>query len=71
MAQDFYAAFNVGEDDKHISTVDSEGVALVAIQGLNQKVDEQMKAKDATIRQLQENVAQLKVLVNKLAANQK
>jgi hypothetical protein len=34
MAQDFYAAFGVGEDDKHINTVDADGVALAAIQGL-------------------------------------
>lgn len=71
MAQDFYAAFSIGEDNKHITTIDSEGVALAAIKGLNQKVDEQMKAKDAAIQQLQETVAQLKDLVNKLAANQK
>ena len=40
MAQDFYAAFNVGEDNKHIANVDEGGVALAAIQGLNQKVNE-------------------------------
>lgn len=39
VAQDFYAAFKVGPDDKHITTVDESGVALAAIQGLNQKVD--------------------------------
>ncbi len=41
MAQDFYAAFNVGEDEKHITTVDADGVSLAAIQGLNQIVNEQ------------------------------
>jgi hypothetical protein len=41
MAQDFHAAFGLnGPDDKHIATVDEEGVALAAIQGLNQKLDE-------------------------------
>jgi hypothetical protein len=35
MAQDFYAAFNVGEDDKHIATIDEEGVALAAIKALH------------------------------------
>jgi hypothetical protein len=34
MAQDFYAAFGVGEDNKHIATVDADGVALAAIQAL-------------------------------------
>src|SRR6185437_706176 len=38
MAQDFYSAFNVGTDPKHIATVDESGVALAAIQGLNQKL---------------------------------
>ncbi len=41
MAQDFYAAFNVGEDEKHITTIDADGVSLAAIQGLNQIVQEQ------------------------------
>lgn len=48
MAQDFRAAFNLGADDRHIATVDAEGVALAAIQGLNQKLDE----KDAEIQWL-------------------
>jgi hypothetical protein len=39
MAQDFAAAFGVGENDTTISTVDADGVALAAIQGLNQKVE--------------------------------
>ena len=34
MAQDFQDAFAVGRDDKHISTVDLDGVALAATQGL-------------------------------------
>jgi hypothetical protein len=28
-----------GTDDKHIATVDEDGVALAAIQGLNEKVE--------------------------------
>jgi hypothetical protein len=71
MAQDFKAAFYPGRDDKSITTLEFDGVELAAIKGLNQKVDEQTKAKDAAIQQLQETVAQLKDLVSKLAANQK
>ena len=42
VAQDFHAAFGLnGDDDKHIATVDADGVALAAIQGLNQKLEEQ------------------------------
>jgi hypothetical protein len=39
VAQDFKAAFHLGTDDKHIATVDADGVALAAIQALNDKVE--------------------------------
>jgi hypothetical protein len=67
MAQDFHAAFNVGTDDKHIAVVDEGGVALAAIQGLNQKLEEEAKAKDAEIAALKQSVAELKQLVQSLA----
>jgi hypothetical protein len=56
MAQDFAAAFTVGEDNTHISTIDADGVSLAAIQGLYQIVQE----KDQRITQLENEVAQLK-----------
>jgi hypothetical protein len=34
MAQDFYKAFGLGLDNKHIGTIDEGGVALAAIKGL-------------------------------------
>ena len=43
VAQDFYAAFGLGADDRHITTVDEGGVALAAIKGLNAKVEEQQR----------------------------
>lgn len=49
MAQDFYAAFKVGADDKHIATVDADGVALAAIQGLYKMLQE----RDAKIAKLE------------------
>ncbi len=55
VAQDFYAAFGVGEDDTHITTVDADGVALAAIQGLYEVVQE----KDARIAELEGRVAAL------------
>jgi len=48
VAQDFYSVFNIGTDDKHIAPIDEGGVALAAIQGLNQKLTE----KNADILQL-------------------
>ena len=59
MAQDFYAAFNIGSDDKHISTVDEGGVALAAIQGLNEK----LKEKDAKIEAMEKRLADLEELI--------
>ncbi|MCL6650558.1 MAG: hypothetical protein K6U89_19855, partial [Chloroflexi bacterium] len=41
MAQDFFAAFGVGTDDTSIATIDLDGVALAAIQGLFQQQEEQ------------------------------
>jgi hypothetical protein len=70
MAQDFHAAFGLnGGDDKHISTVDEGGVALAAIQGLNQKLQEkdakiQQQAKE--IAELQQQFAELNFLVKQL-----
>ena len=55
MAQDFYSAFGVGEDERHITTVDEGGVALAAIQGLNIKLQE----KDKEIQALEERLNKL------------
>ena len=67
MAQDFHAAFGLnGADDKHIATVDEEGVALAAIQGLNQKVEEQqaeLKQKETEITDLKARLEKLEQLV--------
>ena len=48
----FAAAFAVGEDDKHIATVDADGVALAAIQGLHELVTEQQSALRDTLGNL-------------------
>jgi hypothetical protein len=50
MAQDFHAAFGLGGDDKTIATVDADGVALAAIQGLNHRT-EALAAENAAIRE--------------------
>jgi Chaperone of endosialidase len=65
MAQDFHAAFGLGTDDKHIATVDADGVALAAIQGLNQKLEETraensvIKSKNQSLEQRLERLEQL------------
>ena len=60
MAQDFHAAFGVGSDDKHIATVDADGVALAAIQGLNQKVEEKESRLQEWNRKLELETASLR-----------
>ncbi|MCC6337840.1 MAG: tail fiber domain-containing protein [Myxococcales bacterium] len=51
-AQDFAARFSLGQDDKHIATVDADGVALAAIKGLAQVVEEQRAVIEAQRKQL-------------------
>ena len=55
MAQDFHATFGVGDDPTHINVVDAIGVALAAIQGLHQIVQEQ----DARLAALEARLAAL------------
>ena len=74
-AQDFHAAFGLGANDTTIATVDADGVALAAIQGLNEKVEVRSQKSEVRIQKLEaENAAlraeleQLKQLVGALAA---
>jgi len=60
MAQDFKAAFCPGRDDRSITTLEFDGVALAAIQGLNQKVEVRSQNADVGIRKLKEENAGLK-----------
>jgi hypothetical protein len=61
MAQDFSAAFGLGADDVSIGTIDVDGVALAAIQGLYQLTQAQ-EAENAAQK------AEIAELVNRLAA---
>ena len=67
MAQDFRALFGLGHDDKSIATVDADGVALAAIQGLNQKLETQVKTKQAQIDSLEKRLADLEKFVQSMA----
>jgi Chaperone of endosialidase len=49
MSQDLYRTFGFGASDKSITTVDADGIALAAIQGLNHKLVAESRAKDAKI----------------------
>jgi hypothetical protein len=74
VAQDFKSAFGLGTDDKTIGTVDADGVALAAIQGLNQKLEERCEKADMRVQnleaenaQLKRQLAEIKALVQSLA----
>jgi hypothetical protein len=69
MAQDFYAAFGLGLDDKHITTIDEGGVALAAIQGLyrrNAAVERENKALKARLTNYESENAALSVRLARL-----
>ena len=55
MAEDFYGAFGLGRNSASISLVDYSGVALAAIQGLNQE----LTVKDQRIAELESRLARL------------
>jgi hypothetical protein len=65
MAQDFRKAFGLGRDDVTINSTDAQGVALAAIQGLNQKLEAEAvksKAKDAKILELEKKAVKVDAL---------
>jgi hypothetical protein len=64
MAQDFYAAFGLGLGETTIDTIDPDGVALAAIQGLHALVEE----KDAEIASNQVRIGELEARLERLEA---
>jgi hypothetical protein len=64
MAQDFKAAFYPGTDDKSITTQEADGVALAAIQGLNQKLEHELHRRDAEISELKQRLEDLEQIIH-------
>ena len=64
MAQDFFQAFQLGDDNKTIFATDKDGVALAAIQGLHQIV----KSKDNQISKLKETTESQAEMIDELTA---
>jgi uncharacterized coiled-coil protein SlyX len=69
MAEDFRASLGLGRDAQHLAALDTTGVALAAIQGLNQLLEE----KDAQLTELEQQHAllmeRLSALEEKLTAS--
>ena len=73
VAQDFHAAFGLGDSDRAIGTVDESGVALAAIQGLNEKLEaknaeleKRLSDKDAELESLKASVAELQAAIRRI-----
>jgi len=73
MGQDFRVAFGIGEKETRITTIDADGVALAAIQGLYQivqdkdcEIGELREQKDRDIEDLRSQISDLKELVKAL-----
>jgi len=64
VAQDFSAAFGLGESERYINTIDADGVALAAIQGLYELLQEKeeridrMERENRALRQAIEEINQ-------------
>lgn len=85
MAEDFYEIFGLGHTAKGISSIDTGGVALAAIQGLKIHLQEVVDSKDNEIKSLKEEInsykskndnlsdrlARLEALVTQLATKDK
>jgi hypothetical protein len=63
MAQDFHAAFGLGPSERHIATVDADGVALAAIQGLHRM----LRDRDEALARHRAEIDELRARVDALA----
>ena len=66
MAQDFHAAFGLGGSDTTITSVDPDGVALAAIQGLNEKLEGNSQKAEDSLQTLRAENAELKARLERL-----
>ncbi len=68
MAEEFRAAFGLGHDDQYIGTVDADGVALAAVQGLNARHERRTQALANENAALRDALAALSTRVRALEA---
>jgi len=69
VAQDFYACYGLGVDNKHVTAEDMAGVAMVSIQALNAGDQEQrarIQALNSKVKELQQENADLKARLERL-----
>lgn len=66
MAEDFHAAFGLGQDAKHLAAIDASGVALASVQALNQRLEQQNRSLADKNAQLTKRIDKLEKLVDRL-----
>jgi hypothetical protein len=64
-AQDFHAAFGLGEARTRINTIDADGVALAAVKALEARTREENSLLKAQLAALQSRLDQLEALEQK------
>ena len=64
VAEDFYEAFGLGQGDKNISTIDADGIMMLALQAL-QEENEELKDKNDQLEQGQLEILQKLELLEK------
>ena len=70
MAQDFYKSFGLGDTATGITSIDTGGVALAAIQGVKKEKDREIESLKTQLQQQQERMMQLEILVTELMLKQ-
>ncbi len=66
MAQDFFKAFKLGDDDKSIAAIDSDGVALAAVKAQQDIIEQQRAELDKQIHRISTQQSELDVLREKM-----
>lgn len=67
MAEEFQAAFGLGASDESIASVDADGVALAAIQGLARRQREETAALRSLLEEKDEQIERLESVVDDLS----
>jgi hypothetical protein len=71
MAQDFAAAFHIGEDNRHIATIDPDGVALAGVKALDHRTVQDASRIDKLEKEnaeLRKRIEQLEKLFAEISA---
>jgi hypothetical protein len=68
-AQEFHAAFGLGDDDRHIATIDPDGVALAGIKALDERTTELRRQVEALQQENGELRQRLERLEQKLESS--